>query len=175
MRIIIGGVITRHHSVEIPIMGVFHLYFVRWESGQNFHTIWFPVIGSRKWLVQTLQWSLYDQSSMHRRWWELCGTAVLCFTGAVHTIRVECQTLVLNCLCNCHSLALVYQGQYVSSQTDFKPLLHNCVWCSLLVRAQKGCCSKMSIECIPWLNVHTRLCKFHSKRFFPVYQIIFSF
>ena len=28
-----------------------------------------PLKLSREWLVQTLQWPLYDQSSMNRRWW----------------------------------------------------------------------------------------------------------
>ena len=83
--------------------------------------------------------------------------------------------LMLNCLCNCHRLALDYLGQYVSSQTYFKPLLHNCFWCSHFVRAQTGCCFAMNLQCVPWLNVHTRLFKVHSNRFCVLIELYSHF
>ena len=38
------------------------------------------------WLMQTLHWPLSDHSSMHSRWYEPCGTAVLWLTAVVHAM-----------------------------------------------------------------------------------------
>ena len=74
------------HSVEIPIMGVPHLHFVRWGSRKNLGTIWlaavwwgWPVL----WANLCLHWVLQLNISCHKYrniFWGQLNVLLVCLT-----------------------------------------------------------------------------------------------